>query len=139
MTKNNASGNRTANYSFPIKRLAVWTFFWVLSQAVAVFGAKWVWEGNKILSALFIGLTLLLGMVMIYANRNVLEQQDELQKKIQLEAMGLTLGLTLVLGLCYSLLDATNVISGDAEIGVLVMFMGICYLTLVLINNRRYQ
>lgn len=121
-----------------LRRLAIWTFFWTLSQAVATFGTHWYWPDNKILATIAIALTLILGVAMLYANRNVLESQDELQKKIQLEAMALTLGLTMVVGLAYSMLDITNVISGDAEIGFLVMFMGICYLVVLGINKKRY-
>ena len=39
---------------------------------------------------------------------------DELQKKIQLESLGLTLGLTVILGLSFSLLDQKDIIPMDA-------------------------
>lgn len=122
-----------------LKKLAVWTFFWTFSQAVAVFGTHWFWPDNKLLAALSIALTVILGIAMIFANRKVLESQDELQRKIQLEAMALTLGLTMIIGLAYSMLDITNVITSDAEIGFLVMFMGICYLIVLGINKKRYE
>ena len=108
-------------------RLAFWTFAWTLSVALASFGWK------------YLGLNLLIGILMILANRSLLENLDELEKKIQLESMGLTLGLTLVVGLAYSLLDITNVIPWDAEISFLVVFMGLCYLSTILLNTRRYR
>jgi hypothetical protein len=52
--------------------------------------------------------------------------------------MALTLGLVLVFGLAYSLLDTTDIISVDAEISVVVIFMGLTYLAAVLLNNQRY-
>lgn len=74
---------------------------------------------------------------MILANRKFINSGDELQKKIQLESLGLTLGLAVIIGLSYSLLDQMNLISGNAEISVLVLFIGITYLATVIVNNRK--
>ena len=122
-----------------LKRLGFWTFAWTLSVALASFGGEFLWEGNQMLNVAAIGLNLFVGILMILANRRLIENLDELEKKIQLESMGLTLGLTLVVGLAYSLLDITNVIPWDAEISFLVIFMGLCYLTTTFLNSRRYR
>ena len=76
---------------------------------------------------------------MILANRKFINSGDELQKKIQLESLGLTLGLAVIVGLSYSLLDQTNLISGNAEISILVLFIGITYLVTMTVNNRKYK
>ena len=55
------------------------------------------------------------------------------------DSLALSLGLTVVVGLSYSLLDQTNLISFDAEIGNLVLFVGVTYLITLLINRKRYQ
>jgi hypothetical protein len=122
-----------------LRRLGFWTFAWTLSVALASFGEEFLWEGNQMLNLAAIGLNLFIGILMILANRRLIENLDELEKKIQLESMGLTLGLTLVVGLAYSLLDITNVIPWDAEISFLVIFMGLCYLTTTFLNSRRYR
>lgn len=132
MNKKNQRKRMTGN-------LAIWTLSWTLSIALATFGNRFLWDGNKTLTIAAIVLSLLLGIGMILANRRFIEQSDELEKKIQLESMGLTLGLTLVVGLAYSLLDTTNVIPWDAEISFLVIFMGICYMTAIAVNNSRYR
>ena len=76
---------------------------------------------------------------MILANRKLFNHYDELERKIHLESLALSLGLTVVVGLSYSLLDQTNLISFDAEIGNLVLFVGVTYLITLLINRKRYQ
>jgi len=63
---------------------------------------------------------------------------DELQQKIQLEAMGLALGVAVVVGLAYSSLDVTNVIPWDAEISNLVILVALTYIAGVFIGQRRY-
>ncbi|MEM1437708.1 MAG: hypothetical protein AAF545_01645 [Pseudomonadota bacterium] len=119
-------------------RLAQWTGAWLATVALAVFGARLLWENNATLSVLAIALQAAVGAGMIIANKRHLLNLDELQQRIQLEAMGITLGVTLIAGIAYSSLDIVNVISGDAEISFLVMLMGITYLVSLLVVRRRY-
>ena len=122
-----------------LKQLAFWTMLWTLTMAVASFGPKFLWDGNTLLTILAILVNLTIGVGMILMNRKLIMEGDELEKKIQLESMGLTLGLAVVVGLSYSLLDSTNLISMDAEIGFLVIFIGLTYMTSLALNNKKYQ
>ncbi|EAR16298.1 hypothetical protein RB2501_05350 [Robiginitalea biformata HTCC2501] len=122
-----------------LRNLGAWTFAWVLSTALVVFGAEFIWDGNPWITIVALAVNILVGIGMILSNRRLLENCDELEKKIQLESMGLTLGLTLVVGIAFSMMDATNLIPFDAEIAFLVMFMGICYMLAIWFNNRRYR
>ena len=76
---------------------------------------------------------------MILINRKHLNSQDPLQRKITMDAMAITLGITLILGISYSMLDITNLITFNAEISHLVFIMGITYLIAMLIGNARYK
>ena len=78
------------------------------------------------------------GIGMIVANKQHLDGLDELQRKIQLEAMAIALGVGLVAGLAYSTLDVANVIAGDAEISFLVILISLTYIGGVLIGRRKY-
>lgn len=121
-----------------LSRLAIWTLAWTLSTAVATFGSLFLWEGNTLLTALSVVLNLGIGVGMVLANRQFLEDSDELEKKVQLEAMALTLGLTLIVGIAYSIMDSTDLIPWDAEISFLVVFMGLFYMIALLVNRKRY-
>jgi hypothetical protein len=121
-----------------LKNLAAWTMAWLLSTAVATFGPIALWD-NIGMSVLAIIINLLVGIGMIRANVSLFATYDELQKEIHLKATGITLGLSLVLGISYSLLDISNVMAGDAEIGVLVGLMGIIYLGSTWYINRQYS
>ncbi len=120
-------------------RLAYWTLAWTLSTALAAFGPKLLWDNATGLTLMAILLNVGIGVGMVLANRRLIESLDELERKIHLESLALTLGLTLIVGIGYSLLDTTNIIPWDAEISFLVIFMGLCYLSAVIINQRRYS
>lgn len=119
--------------------LAIWTSAWVISMAIANFGSLLIWPQNTILTVLAIILNLGIGVGMIYANINFLMSQDEMQQRIQLEAMGITLGIGLICGLAYSNLATTKIIPFHAEISHLVILMSITYLITTYIGVKKYQ
>lgn len=119
--------------------LALWTGAWVLTMAISTFGSLLIWEGNNTFTVLAILLNFLVGIGVILANIRHLKGLDELQRKIQLEAMGIALGLAVVAGLAYSSLDQTDIISYNAEISHLVILIGVTYMAGILIGNSRYR
>ena len=121
------------------RHLAYWTLAWLVSMAVASFGPTLLWPSKPALTLIAIGINVLIGFGMIRANINHLQSLDELQRKISLEAMGLALGVALVLGLAYSNLDIANIISFDAEISHLVIVTALTYLAAMIRGNRKYQ
>ncbi len=120
------------------RRLAIWTTAWVITMAIAVFGPEFVWQSSKLLTIAGIALNVAVGAGMIIANRDYLRGLDELQRKIQLDAMALSLGVGLVLGLAYSNLDITNVVPFDAEISHIVILMALTNLAGILLGRRKY-
>ena len=134
---------QTENWSSRTKKntinLAFWTISWTLSMALATFGPRYLWESGSILTILAILINAGFGVGMILANVRHMKGLDELQQKIQLEAMGIALGVGVVGGLSYSLLDVTNVIETDAEISFLVILIGLTYMAGIIIGQVRYK
>ena len=118
--------------------LAGWTAGWVITMALATFGPAYLWNSQQWLtiSAILLNLSLGLGMIVAYIHH--LKMQDEMMQKIQLQAMAVALGIGVVGGLSYSLLDTTNIITSDAKIPYLVMLISITYLVSLLVIRRRY-
>lgn len=121
------------------KNLAIWSILWTSSMALATFGPMFIWNKNVLLTVLAVIINALLGIGMILVNIKHLNSLDDLQKKIQLDAMGIALGVGVVGGLSYTLLDITNLITEDAEISFLVILISLTYLVGLLIGTKRYQ
>ena len=64
---------------------------------------------------------------------------DELERKIFLDAAGLTLGVTLVGGSCYELLEDAKLIPYQPEISHLFYLMVISFAVSFFVGNRRYK
>lgn len=122
-----------------LRQLALWTWSWVATLALATLGPKFIWDNHPFLNTFAVIVNCTNGILMIIANRHLFNDFDELERKIHLEALGITLGLTVVFALTYELLDRINIITHDAEISVVVLFIGLTYLITVFINSRRYR
>ncbi|KPH64628.1 hypothetical protein AMS58_19810 [Pseudoalteromonas porphyrae] len=117
--------------------LAKWTLFWMLSLAFVSFGPNLLWEGNIILSVIAVVINLAVGLMMILANKRHLQGLDEMQQRLQLNAMAITLGATLIVGLAYSSLDNSALIPFTADISHLVIFMGLTYFFTTLFMHKQ--
>lgn len=80
-------------------RLAFWTILWVITVAIPAFGPL-VWGENNLINLLAILVNVGVGIGMIMANIRNIKLQDEMMQKVQLEAMGISLGVAVVGGYC---------------------------------------
>jgi uncharacterized membrane protein YkvI len=134
-----STGNWAANTVKNTIQLAFWTGAYLVTLATATFGPIFIWDYDKIPTIVGIIINLLVGFGMIVANKRHLKGLDEMHQKIQLEAMALSLGVGLVVGLSYSLLDTTNFIAADAEISHLIILISLTYGVGVRWGLRKYQ
>ena len=133
------SNDWAANTVKNTRVLGYWTGAWVLTIALVNFGPRLIWHANDTITVIAILINLAIGFGMILANKRHLKGLDEMQQKVQLEAMAISLGVGLVVGLSYSSLDVTNLIAFDAEISHLVIVMGLTYIAGMFIGLRKYR
>lgn len=130
-------------WDFQVKRARnenlIWTVLWTGTFAIATFGPKFIWDGNKTFTIIAILVNLGLAFGLISGFRKTLSVMDEMQKKIQMESMAWALGVGVFGGLSYSLLDITNLIASDAEIAFVVMGISLTYMAGIFIGNQRFK
>ena len=120
-------------------RLGFWTFSWVGTMAIATFGPKLIWNYSTLPTIVAVVVNLVVGFGMIVANSRYLRGLDELHQKIFLDAGALTLGVGLVCGLSYELLEDIKLISFEPEFAHLVILMCVTFLIGMVVGHRRYQ
>jgi len=118
--------------------LAIWTFAWVGTLAIATIGPNELWD-NLTLTKIGLVINLTIGIGMLIANKNLFNYYDEFQRKIQLEAIAITLGLTVIVGILFEASYNLGVISLMPKIHFLIFFISITYIISVLLNSRRYK
>ncbi|WP_371194107.1 hypothetical protein [Glaciecola sp. SC05] len=134
MSDNNLK-NRMKKSAF---QLMIWTSAWVISLALVAFGPKFIWDFNTAATTVAICVNVLMGMQMIIANKRHLEDMDEMQRKIQFNAMAISLGTSMVFGAVYGLLETVKIISHAPNPSNILFVMGISYGIAIFFNYRKY-
>ena len=112
------------------KGLFIFTGIWVASVALLTFGPKVWWEYHVLTTLLAIALNLLTGAMMLLAFFRHLKSMDELQRQTHLEAMALTLGITMIFTVVYGSLPTVQLLE-DAHPTNILFVMGITYILAV--------
>ncbi|MFK8029757.1 MAG: hypothetical protein AB8G18_05925 [Gammaproteobacteria bacterium] len=120
-------------------RLGLWTAAWLLTLAVATSGPKLIWDFATLPSVLAVLVNLGVGIGMILANKQHLQGLDELQQKIFLDAAALSLGVGLVCGFSYELLEDIKLVSFEPEIWHLIVVMSLAFLAGTIAGHRKYR
>ncbi|MDA7567427.1 hypothetical protein N9F79_01700 [Flavobacteriaceae bacterium] len=120
------------------KVLLGWTLAWVLSLAFLTGAENTLWN-DLIYTKIGLLINLVIGIVMIVAHKNLFKTYDELQKKIQFEAMAITLGLAVVVGLTYEVSFDFGVIDKEPEFEYLMLFICFSYVASTIISAIRYK
>ena len=121
------------------KLLFIWSVVWVLATAVVAFGPKNLWNFNTLLTIIAVLIHIGLGLGMIRVFKQFLLGLDELQRKIHLDAMAISLGIGLVFGCSYEMLEDIKLIPFQPEIPHLIIVMYLTYAIGAILGNRRYQ
>ena len=115
-----------------------WTLAWVASLAFLSGAENTLWN-DLIYTKIGLLINLAIGIGMIIANKNLFKTYDELQKKIQFEAMAITLGLVVVVGLTYEVSFDFGIINKEPEFEYLMLFICFSYMATNIIHSLRYR
>lgn len=120
-------------------QLAAWTAAWVATLALVKFGPGALWTEQTASTVALIALNFLLGLGVIFSNKRHLQALDELQRAVQLNAMGWALGSGLIGGTTWKVIEGHDLVAFTADIPHLIMLMALVYLAAVVIGMRRYR
>ena len=142
MNKTNAETKTNKAYSrgrVSEAKVIYWCLAWVLATAGATFGPELLWGYGTLMTSVAVATQLALGFGMIWAFKGVLLAMDDLQRLIQLEAISLALGVGIVVGISYELLEDVKLITFEPEISHLIILIGLTYLFGLFLGNRHYR
>ena len=120
------------------KILYAWCISWVASFSLLLLGTNYLWH-SLLITKIGLLINLAIGIGMIIANKNLFKTYDELQKKIQYEAIAITLGLTVVVGITYDVSCEFSITKSELEFEYIMFFMCFIYLASIIINSLRYR
>lgn len=119
--------------------LLIWTVAWVASLAAAKFLPDLVDAGARPVAAwIAVGVTVAVGIGWIVAQARYLRAIDELQRKIQLDALAVALGVAVVGGFAASVAGGRGLVP-ELDIAFAGVAAAVGYVAAVLVGNLRYQ
>jgi hypothetical protein len=130
-------GSRVAKSAL---KLFCWNVAWLLALGLLAFGDGFLWqEGNTVHTLIVFAIAVLVGIGMVIVNKNYLKDLDELHQKVMLEAMGITLGVPLAVGIPYSLLIEYGVAASDDWFAYLIILMSLTFMVSFIAGMWRYK
>jgi len=120
-----------------VKWLAVSTTIWLITIAIAAFGPKLLWDNQTSITLLAIALNLLAGLFVIKSNLQHWNSLDEMMQRLHLNAMGIALGLGIVGGLSFSLLETSDSIQTEFDLSFMVIIMALSYFISTMVGMKR--
>ena len=142
MNKTNAETKTNNAYSrgrVSEAKVIYWCLAWVLATAGATFGPELLWGYGTLITSIGIAIQLAIGFGMIWTFKGFLLAMDELQRLIQLEAISLALGVGVVVGVSYELLEDIKLITFQPEISHLIILITLTYSCGLFLGNRHYR
>jgi len=121
-------------------RLGIFTLLWLATIALAKLGPGVLWNRNlPVVSLAAIALNVVVGVLWIIAFIRYVRGLDELQRKLMLDALAVTLGVGWVGGFAYATAAAVGLISSRVELVVLPVLMAAVYLVALAVGKLRYR
>ena len=119
------------------RNIVFWSLAWIVPFLTANLAVRNDWIGDDPLAlAATVGVTGL-GVGALLAFRRFLSNADELMRKIQLDALALTVGVGVVSGFSYTLLESAGIVA-NAEVMTLILVMMVTYIAGIVVGLRRF-
>ncbi len=135
--------NETGGHRDSIKttaRLVLWTLAWLATLALARFGPGLLWSPQQsVASWVAVAANLVVGIGWIVAFARFLRGLDDLERKIMLDALAVTLGVGWVGGFAYVVADAAGLVADDVDIAVFPALLGVTFLIAFVVGKIRYR
>ena len=116
-----------------------WSTTWVATTALAAFGPRLIWDFATLPTIFAILVNLGIGFRLILQIKRYVQALDELGQKIFLDASAITLGVVMVCGVSYELLEDIRLISGEPQISFLIVLMSLTFMASHAAGHWKYR
>lgn len=103
------------------------------------FAPRFLWQEANTVTVIAFAIAVLVGIGMVIVNKHYLKDVDELHQKVMLEAMGITLGVPVTVGIPYALLVDYGIAPIDDWFPYLIILMSLTFIASVIAGMRRYK
>jgi hypothetical protein len=123
-----------------VLRLLAGTLAWLATLALAQFGPDHLWSSDLIaVSWAAIALNIVAGILWIVSFAFFLRTVDELERKIQLDALTVTLGAGFIGAMAYAAASTADLVPENFSIALFAVVLAVVYLLAFVAGKIRYR
>lgn len=119
-------------------RFVGWTVAWAATLAVARFGPELVWDAD-VASWVAIAVNVVVGIGWIVAFTRLLAAMDELQRRILMDALAVTLGFAWVAGFALVVAQLAGLVTTDLGVAAVPMVLAVVFMLAFVAGRLRYR
>ncbi len=110
---------------------------WALSLMITSYLSQQAWFTTIPVAIAFLTHTVI-GIAMVFSYRRFLIELDEMERKIQLDALALSVGVTIISFSSYSILDKNGILP-ELNSAYLIALMALTYIVGIISGRLRYR
>jgi hypothetical protein len=122
-----------------VLQLLSWASAWLGTCALMTFGPRFLWNKTLLFTPLAVGLNFCVGVGLILAHKKYLASLDDLQRKVYLDALAITVGVVLIVAIPYAVLDRYNIVHLKNQVSGLMILMSVTFLASFSYSTWRYR
>ena len=119
------------------RKIILWMLAWMVPWLTLTLGIKKEWFSFGPIAMIALVVITLMGVKMLFSYHHFLREADELRRKIELDALAIAVGISVVSSFSYATLERAGVV-GETDILSLMMIMMASYSISVVIGLWRY-
>ena len=119
------------------RRIVYWSLAWIVPFLAVNMAVSNEWVSGDAFAIVATLAVTILGIGLLLAFRRFLRDADELRRKIELDALAMTVGVGIVAGFSYSLLESAGIVD-EAELMNLIVVMAATYMIGIIVGLRRF-
>lgn len=116
----------------------LWALAWAISLGLISFLSKYQWYSPGFPTILAFTIQTGIGIGMLLAFIRFLKNLDEMERKIQLDALALSVGVTVVAFASYSILEKSGIVP-DLKSSYLIALIALTYMAGIVFGRIRYR
>jgi len=116
----------------------MWALAWVTTLALTAFLSRYEWYSSTFPTMIGFVVHSGIGLAMFFAYKRFLRELDEMERKIQLDALASSVGMAVIGFSAYSILAKAGYVP-ELEPSYLIVLIALTYIAGVIIGRIRYQ
>lgn len=116
----------------------LWALAWAVTLALTSYLSDYGWYSSTIPTMIGFVIHTGIGLGMLFAYKRFLKNLDEMERKIQLDALAGSVGVTVICFSAYSILEKAGYLP-DLKPSYLIVLISLTYMAGIIIGRVRYQ